>query len=127
MSTDNTFYPDRAVSTPMTNPFEPPREVDEPPIAYSNLAVALRAAFVLACLFTDLFPSYGAPQFRYTGSSPERDVWNLGWPLAMFVLDPNSGLHVGPLAFVALSIQLILALPLIWLAISARRQSRHSE
>ncbi len=54
------------------------------------------ACYIAACLVLDLFPQYGPPHFRYTGSDPDVPVWNLGWPLAEFIYDPRHGLQVGP-------------------------------
>lgn len=68
------------------------------------------AAFVLACLVVDLFPHHGPPHFRYTGSDPAYSVWNLGWPLAMFIYDPRSGLHVGPTVYFVLLFQLLVVI-----------------
>ena len=48
-----------------------------------------------------LFPHFGAPHFRYTGSDPNHDVWNLGVPIATCIYDsattPN--FFIGPLAY----------------------------
>ena len=60
------------------------------------------AVFVLTCLIVDVFPHHGVPHFRDTGSDPAYPVWNLGWPLALFIYDPGNGLHVGPFAYVVL-------------------------
>jgi hypothetical protein len=59
-------------------------------------------------LVVDLFPHHGAPHFRYTGSDPAHSVWNLGWPLALFIYDPRSGMHVGPFAYLVLPFQLLV-------------------
>src|SRR5688500_1919301 len=72
-------------------------------------SMAGAVAFVLACLIVDFLPRHGPPHFRYTGSDPTSHVWNLGWPLALFVYDPRSGLHVGPFAYVVLPFELFLA------------------
>ncbi len=66
-------------------------------------------AFVLACLVVDFLPHHGVPHFRYTGSDPAYQVWNLGWPLALFIYNPRSGIHVGPFAYVVLPLQLFVA------------------
>ena len=65
-------------------------------------------AIVVVCLIVDLLPHHGAPDFRYTGSDPAHAVWDLGWPLALFIYDPRSGLHVSPMACVMLLFQLLL-------------------
>jgi hypothetical protein len=76
-----------------------------------NLRLYWKAAaifLVLACLVVDVFPQHGTPHFRYTGSDPAHAVWNIGWPIALFIYDPRSGLHVGPMAYVMLPFQLLL-------------------
>jgi hypothetical protein len=35
----------------------------------------------------DLYPEYGSPNFRYTGSDPEDEVLNMGLPVALFIID----------------------------------------
>lgn len=69
---------------------------------------ATAVAFVLACLVADVLPHHGAPHFRYTGSDPAYAVWNVGWPLALFIYDPRNGFHVGPFAYIVLPLQLFL-------------------
>lgn len=51
---------------------------------------------ILACALADFFPTYGPPWFRYTGSDPAIEVWNLGWPLVLMIYDPRSGIHIFP-------------------------------
>jgi hypothetical protein len=34
-----------------------------------------------------LRPRYGPPDFRYTGSDPDRHVWNFGWPMSTCIVD----------------------------------------
>lgn len=53
-------------------------------------------------LAVSLFPTLGPPHFRYTGSDPNRNVWNLGYPLATVIYDPAVPPHIfyGPVAFV---------------------------
>jgi hypothetical protein len=62
------------------------------------LGVAVAFLYLLACSAVDLLPRRGAPDFRYTGSDPAFPVWKFGWPLAEFIYDSRSGLHVGPTA-----------------------------
>ncbi len=61
------------------------------------------ALIVLAAVFAILafMPHWGAPHFRYTGSDPEHNVWNLGWPLATCIYDSVHSPHlfVGPFAY----------------------------
>lgn len=64
------------------------------------------AVLTVLILVVSLFPTFGAPHFRYTGSDPNRDVWNLGFPLAVVIYDPAMPPHVfyGPEAFVVVMI-----------------------
>lgn len=62
---------------------------------WRRVAIGCLVAFVVL----DLFPSYGPPSFRYTGSDPAYAVWNLGWPLALAIYDPRSGVYIGPLFY----------------------------
>ena len=61
------------------------------------------ALIVLAVIFAVLvlMPHWGAPHFRYTGSDPEHNVWNLGWPLATCIYDSAHSPHqfFGPFAY----------------------------
>jgi hypothetical protein len=66
------------------------------------------AAFVMVCLGVNFLPHHGPPHFRYTGSDPAREVWNLGWPLALFIYDPPTGFQVGPFAYVVLPFQMFV-------------------
>ncbi len=56
------------------------------------------ATYGLISLAADLFPTFGPPHFRYTGSDPAVHVWNLGWPVATAIYDSRSGIHVEPFA-----------------------------
>lgn len=73
--------------------------------AQTNVMVV---AFVAVCLAIDLLPRYGPPEFRYTGSDPTTMVWNLGWPLALAIYDPRSGLHMGPCVYLVPPAQLLI-------------------
>lgn len=64
-------------------------------------------AIFLACAITDLFPLFGPPAFRYPGADPGNPVWNLGWPIPLFIYDPSNGIHVGPFTGIILSAQLV--------------------
>ncbi len=72
----------------------------------SRKPLLLLALYLAACLVVDLWPQFGPPHFRYTGSDPAVFVWNFGWPLATFIYDPRSGVHVGPVAYFLLAAQL---------------------
>jgi len=63
---------------------------------------------IVVCALVDLFPRHGAPWFRYTGSDPAVEVWNLGWPLVLLIFDPRSGLHIGPFFYVVVPFQLVV-------------------
>jgi hypothetical protein len=65
----------------------------------------LAALFVVVCLILDFFPYHGPPNFRFNGSDPSFEVWNLGWPLAMAIYDSRSGFHVGPVTIFVLPCQ----------------------
>lgn len=54
------------------------------------------------CLLLGFFPHYGPPHFRYTGSDPANEVWNIGWPLATMIWDDQCGLEIGPFAYIVL-------------------------
>jgi len=66
-------------------------------------------AFVIACAVIDLFPRYGPPDFRYTGSDPAHEIWNLGWPVALAIYDSQSGIHFGPFLYAIVPVQVVLA------------------
>lgn len=71
--------------------------------------VHIISAVVAIVLLVVLFlPWYGAPFFRYTGSDPERFVWNIGWPLAHFIYDPLHGLQVFPFWWVEAAIEVFV-------------------
>ncbi len=70
----------------------------------------LVAAYLLACLVLDVFPRFGPPQFRYTGSDPAVSVWNLGWPMALGIHDARSGFHAGPSMYLVPPAQVFLLL-----------------
>ena len=72
------------------------------------LSATTVGVYAFACLLMDLFPRHGPPDFRYTGSDPAIAVWNLGWPLAEFIYDPLSGLHVGPTAVPVVILQVFV-------------------
>ena len=53
------------------------------------LLLILSSVFIVV----DFWPTYGAPFFRYTGSNPDEQVWNLGFPIAWFIYDDNTPPH----------------------------------
>lgn len=65
-------------------------------------------ALILVCAVMDFFPRHGAPWFRYTGSDPAVEVWNLGWPMVLSICDQRSGLHIGPFLYVVVPFQLVV-------------------
>jgi len=67
---------------------------------------------VLVCLVMDLVPRQGPPDFRYTGSDPERTVTNIGWPLGLFIYDGDVSPHWfgGPFAYIIPPVQMVVAL-----------------
>ncbi len=54
----------------------------------------LEIIFLFVALITILFPSYGSPDFRYSGSDPNFDVWNYGWPFVFAIYDERFGLQI---------------------------------
>ncbi len=76
-------------------------------VAKKRWAILL-AAYVTICLVIDFCPTYGRPHFRYTGSDPSIEVWNIGWPIATMIYDYSSGIHVGPFAYVLFPLELII-------------------
>jgi hypothetical protein len=83
----------------------------QPSIASGRVSPKLRVtgiAFVLVCLVVDFLPHHGPPEFRYTGSDPAIPVWNLGWPVALFIYDPKHGFQVDPLADLMLPFQFVV-------------------
>ena len=85
----------------------------------------LLLAYVALCLVVDLFPYFGPPAFRYTGSDPAVFVWNFGWPFTTFIYDSRSGVHVGPGAYLLVAAQVGL-LVLVLACYYALRQWRRA-
>lgn len=81
---------------------------------------AAAIAFVLACLIVDFLPRHGPPHFRYTGSDPHYAVWNLGWPLALFIYDPRNAFHIGPFAYIVLPFQLVIVAAILVVVVRRR-------
>jgi hypothetical protein len=79
---------------------------------------------ILICVVADFFPRHGAPDFRYTGSDPTHQVWNLGWPIALTICDSASGIHLGPFLYVVVPFQVVLV-SLVALVLFFRQ--RHNE
>lgn len=63
-------------------------------------------SYIIVCLLIDLYPRFGPPYFRYTGSDPSRHVWNLGWPMPTTIVD--SGIHVGPVALPLVMMEIVV-------------------
>lgn len=78
----------------------------------------LSALSLLLCVAV-LWPRYGPPEFRYTGSDPQHHVWNLAVPAAVFIYDPLSGFHVGPLLSLVL-FAYVFALALFYIVVGGR-------
>lgn len=70
--------------------------------------------FTVGCLLFDFYPDYGPPAFRYSGSDPNRFVWNLGCPSVWFIYDPTIGILFAPLADVAVGAQMTVFIFLLW-------------
>ena len=83
------------------------------------------AMFVLICLIVDLCPRYGRPDFRYTGSDPANAVWNIGWPVALFIYDAQCGWQIGPFAVLVLPFQFVVLLT--GLMVTALRRLRRAQ
>lgn len=79
-------------------------------------------AYWVVCLFIDLCPTHGPPHFRYNGSDPSHEVWNIGWPLALFIWDDRFGLLTSPFSVIMIGGQVLVFLfVFIPLAIVLRR------
>ena len=49
---------------------------------------------VVLLILINIFPVWGRPHWRYTGSSPDRNVLNLGLPLGHTMVDFNCSPYV---------------------------------
>src|ERR1043166_6105600 len=87
----------------------------------------ITVAFLITCAAVDLCPRHGAPDFRYTGSDPAHEVWNLGWPVALAIYDSQSGIHVGPFMYVVIPVQAALVSPIIAFLFFQRRHNKALE
>lgn len=86
--------------------------------------IGLALVYSAVCLLIDFWPRHGRPFFRYTGSDPERGVWNFGWPIAWVIYDPKYGIQgeLWPLLIALLAMQFgVLAAALIMLTVWRRR------
>ena len=74
--------------------------------AWSKIFLLMLGLF----LVQDFFPTVGPPHFRYTGSDPGRDVINLGYPIALFIVDSEvkPRLVVGPSASLCVQFQIVV-------------------
>ena len=89
----------------------------------STLAFGL---LLLVFAVLDVWPQWDRTSFRYTGSDPEREVWNLGWPLPLAIYD--RGLWIGPFAYVVLPGELAVAGVMLGLeAVRRRRRGTRRE
>ena len=79
------------------------------------------AIYSALCLAINLFPFYGQPSFRYTGSDPAYHVWNLGWPVPLVILDDRYGLQVGPFAYAVIPLQVVVPVAVIVVSALIRR------
>jgi len=74
--------------------------------------------FLLLFIFIvmDFYPEFKNPDFRYNGSDPNNEVWNLGFPIGLFIYDSNNSpnLFLWPLSYVVLLIQSIIIIGLLW-------------
>ncbi len=66
-------------------------------------------------LVINAIPTCGAPNFRYTGSSLERSVVNIGFPMALAIYDSEvtPSLQTWPGTFLIPAAQLIAILTLV--------------
>ncbi|WP_157446996.1 hypothetical protein [Cytophaga aurantiaca] len=82
-----------------------------------NLKVGAILFYSLLAIFLimDLYPEYESPHFRYTGSDPNDEVLNMGWPFASFIIDFNTKPYVfdGPFLILMIPIQLF-SLSIAW-------------
>lgn len=65
---------------------------------------------IVLILAIDFFPTWGPPEFRYTGSDPSRNVWNIGYPLALMIYDSKvtPSFVFGPFAVLVLPVQIFI-------------------
>ena len=59
--------------------------------------------YSIGYLIVFLFPSHGAPHFRYTGSDPDYEVWNFRFPIFTLIFDDRYGFFYGPGIFLAIA------------------------
>ena len=76
---------------------------------------------VLACTIMDLFPRLGPPAFRHADPDPGNPVWNLGWPLPLYIYDPGNGIYAGPATGPMLLGQLMLVTLVLIVCLRVRR------
>ncbi|MGB4929496.1 MAG: hypothetical protein WBP43_05975 [Chitinophagales bacterium] len=82
----------------------------------------------LAIIFAiiDFYPEFNVPQFRYTGSDPNHFVWNIGYPLALFIFDNENSpfIFAGPVFFIALPIQILIIMAVHFARILIKKNNR---
>ena len=82
---------------------------------------------IIALLFlvADFFPNFGRPYFRYTGSDPEHFVWNLGYPMVLFIFDKEHPPYIfhGPFVYgiVPLQLSVLSILCMVYLFIRRKK------
>lgn len=113
---------------PSSGPYSPSGDSG---LTAGNRATSVRlkwigAVFAVLCLLHNVFPWFGPPQFRYTGSDPERSVWNFGWPLATAIHDAQFGFHFAPggplLLFIEVGV--FSAVMIVWVMVARSRRSK---
>ena len=81
-----------------------------------KISNVLLYSLLIIFIIMDLYPEYGSPNFRYTGSNIENDVLNLGWPFTLVIIDFNTKPYLfdGPFLLIMIPIQLFI-LSIAWL------------
>lgn len=81
-----------------------------------KLSNILLYSLLVIFLIMDLYPEYGSPHFRYTGSDIDNTVLNLGYPLASLIIDFETAPYffIGPSTIIIIPTQLFV-LFVVWL------------
>ncbi|MFC1859673.1 hypothetical protein ACFL9U_16840 [Thermodesulfobacteriota bacterium] len=79
---------------------------------------------IILLIFINLFPIWEQPHFRYTGSSIERNVLNLGLPFAHLIIDFNCApyIFIGPTMYVLIPFDLLGIVILIAIVKKRKKQ-----
>ncbi|MCX5688530.1 MAG: hypothetical protein NTV94_01835 [Planctomycetota bacterium] len=113
---------------PSSELFTPPGDAGLPSAKRATWvrSKVIGAVFVVLCLLHNVLPWFGPPQFRYTGSDPERSVWNFGWPLATAIHDAQFGFHFAPWGPLLLFIEVgvFSAVMIVWVMVARSRRSK---